>query len=274
MSNGICLVAQNNKKTDYVRQAYALALSALAQNPRLNISLITNDKIPSTYKTVFDKIIDVPWGDLAEYSEWKIENRWKVYHMTPYQNTIVLDVDMLILDDIGQTWQHFRKSPKLLFTKDVKTYRDETVVSRYYRKTFDANNLPNVYAGYYQFSKCEETQRFFELLDIIMQNWETFYKKYAPKNQQKWCSVDVSVAIALKILDIQGNALENSSLTFTHMKPNVQNLQNTKEKWLDMLSVDYGDGIYINGYKQSGILHYVEDEFLTDDMVKWLEEKI
>ena len=274
MSNGICLVAQNNLKTDYVRQAYALALSALAHNPRLNISLITSDKIPSTYKTVFDEIIDVPWGDLAEYSDWKIENRWKVYHITPYQNTIVLDVDMLILHDIGQTWQHFRKSPRLLFTKDVKTYRDETVVSRYYRKTFGANNLPNVYAGYYQFSKCEDTQRFFELLDVIMQNWETFYKKYTPKHQQKWCSVDVSVAIALKILDMQGQALENSNLTFTHMKPNVQNLQNTKEKWTDMLSVDYGNGIYINGYKQSGILHYVEDEFLTDDMVKWLEEQI
>ena len=274
MSNGICLVAQNNKKTDYVRQAYALALSALSQNPRLNISLITNNKIPLTYKKVFDKIIDIPWGDLAENSQWKIENRWKVYHMTPYQNTIVLDVDMLVLDDIGQTWQHFCNNKSLLFTKNVKTYRGETVVSRYYRKTFDANNLPNVYAGYYQFSKCDEALRFFDLLDVIMQNWEIFYKKYAQKNQQKWCSVDVSVAIALKILDMQGYAVENSNLTFTHMKPYVQNLQNTQEKWLDMLSVDYGDGIYINGYKQSGILHYVEDEFLTDDMVKWLEEKI
>ena len=40
-----------------------------------------------------------------------------------------------------------------------------------------------------------------------------------------------------------------------------------------MLSVDLGEDIIINGYKQSGILHYVEDEFLTEDVIHWLEEK-
>jgi len=270
MSNGICLVAQNNLKTNYVRQAYALALSALAQNPRLNISLVTDDNIPTNYRSVFDKVIPIPWGDLALHSKWKVENRWKVYHTTPYENTIVLDVDMLILNDIGQTWTH----SNLLFTNRVKTYRDEIVSSRYYRKTFDANDLPDVYAGFYQFSKCDETLEFFKLLDIVMQNWETFYAIYAPKNKQKWCSIDVSVAIALKILDKQGYTLNNSSLTFTHMKPYVQNLQNVQEKWTDMLSIDYGDGLYINGYKQTGVFHYVEDEFLTDSMLSWLEEKI
>ena len=34
------------------------------------------------------------------------------------------------------------------------------------------------------------------------------------------------------------------------------------------------DKLYIGGYKQSGILHYVEDEFLTPDMIKWLEERV
>jgi len=273
MSNGICLVAQNNLKTNYVRQAYALALSALAQNPRLNISLVTDDNIPTNYRSVFDKVIPIPWGDLALHSKWKVENRWKVYHTTPYENTIVLDVDMLILNDIGQTWTHSNTS-NLLFTNRVKTYRDEIVSSRYYRKTFDANDLPDVYAGFYQFSKCDETLEFFKLLDVVMQNWETFYAIYAPKNKQKWCSIDVSVAIALKILDKQGYTLNNSSLTFTHMKPYVQNLQNVQEKWTDMLSIDYGDGLYINGYKQTGVFHYVEDEFLTDSMLSWLEEKI
>ena len=36
----------------------------------------------------------------------------------------------------------------------------------------------------------------------------------------------------------------------------------------------YKDNIYINGYKQSGVLHYVEDDFLTNDMLIWLEEKV
>jgi hypothetical protein len=90
---------------------------------------------------------------------------------------------------------------------------------------------------------------------------------------QKWCSVDVSVAIALKILDMQASYSQNN-LTFTHMKPYLQNVKDIKEKWTDMLSVDYGEGIYINGFKQTGVLHYVEDEFLTDNILSWLEEKV
>jgi hypothetical protein len=108
-----------------------------------------------------------------------------------------------------------------------------------------------------------------------MQNWQTFYNKFAPNNKQDWCSVDLSVAIALKILDMQGYCLDKSLLTFTHMKPRLQNLDNPPVKWTDALSVDFGDnGLYINGYKQSGVLHYVEDEFLTNNLLAWLEEKV
>ena len=109
-----------------------------------------------------------------------------------------------------------------------------------------------------------------------MRNWRVFYEKYAPKKMQNWCSVDVSIAIALKILGIEGNALnKNSALSFTHMKPKIQNTQHLLTKWTDSLPVDFGEkGLYINGYKQSGVLHYVEDNFLTNDVIKWLEEKV
>lgn len=275
MSNGICLVAQNNATTDYIKQAYALALSVLGHSPRTNISLITNDEVPNDYKTVFDKIISIPWGDLAEKNDWKIDNRWKVYHVSPYENTLVFDVDMLVLEDISKNWQNFKTSAKLQFTKNVKTFRNELVTSRYYRKTFDSNNLPDVYSGMYQFTKCEETLAFFNLLDVIMQNWQTFYKEYASKDMQKWCSVDLSIAIALKILGIEGYSLDYSPMTFTHMKPHAQNFVNPPQKWTDVLPVDLNDKhLYINGYKQTGVLHYVEDEFLTDEVIAWLKEKI
>ena len=38
MSNGVCVLAQNNSKTDYVQQAYALALSILATAPNTKTS--------------------------------------------------------------------------------------------------------------------------------------------------------------------------------------------------------------------------------------------
>ena len=266
MSNGVCVLAQNNSKTDYVQQAYALALSILATAPNTNISIVTDDAIPDAYKDVFDQVISIPWGDLAKKSDWKIDNRWKIYHVTPYRNTLVFDADMLVLDNITPIWENI---DPLIFTNTVTTYRNELITNRYYRKTFDSNNLPNIYTGMYKFSKCDEAHNFFKLLDVIMQNWKVFYQQYAPKNMQNWNSVDLSAAVALKILDSK----INNDLTFTHMKPQVQNWQHLQSKWTDVLPVDFGNNkLYIGGYKQSGILHHVEDEFLTADVLKWLEE--
>ena len=73
---------------------------------------------------------------------------------------------------------------------------------------------------------------------------------------------------------MHGYCLDKSPMSFTHMKTHIQNIKQPQSKWTDMLPVDYNDGIYINGYKQSGVLHYVEDEFLTKDMLAWLEEKV
>jgi hypothetical protein len=272
MSNGVCVLAQNNKSTDYVRQTYALALSILAHNPNTNISLITNDDVANEYKDVFDKIIPIPWGDSAQRKDWKIDNRWKVYHTTPYRNTMVFDADMLVLENVDNHWQE--DSTELTFTGKVSTYRNETVTSNYYRKTFESNNLPNVYSAMYMFRKCEKTKAFFILLELIMKNHNLFYKKYAPSNIQKWNSVDLSAAIALKILDRHKTAIDTELFNVTHMKPYIQNCYATSTKWTDFLTVDLNDSIMINGYKQKGIFHYVEDEFLTQDVMTWLKEKV
>ena len=105
MTQGYLVIAQNNAN-DYVRQAYALALSIKATQPNINnISLVTDDTVPEQYLSAFDKIIPIPFGDAASSSSWKVENRWKLYHASPYDETIVLDVDMLVLDNIENVWK-------------------------------------------------------------------------------------------------------------------------------------------------------------------------
>ena len=139
MSKGFCLLAQNNSNTNYVRQAYALALSLHLYNKDQKISLITNDDVPTEWQSVFDQIIPIPWEDNAEDSDWKIQNRWKVYHASPYDETIVLEADMMITSDITHWWKELSKR-ELFFVSNVRTYRDEVITSRFYRKTFDAND--------------------------------------------------------------------------------------------------------------------------------------
>lgn len=274
MSKGFCILAQNNTKTDYVRQAYALALSIHKFNNKQKVSIITNDKVHPKYQHVFDHIIEIPWTDQAEETDWKIENRWKVYHASPYDQTIVMDADMLVLNNIEHWWTELSKRD-LFFVSNVKTFSGDVASSRYYRKVFDANKLPNLYSAIYYFKKNKRTQKFFTMLELIMTNWELFYGKYAGKDYQKWCSVDVSCAIASKLL---GNETEitqpNSFITFTHMKPHLQNWNDVPEKWTSAIGQYLlPDGtLMLGNYKQNNVLHYVEDEFLNDTMLQRIEQ--
>ena len=272
MNKGFCLLAQNNSKTNYVRQAYALALSLHLYNKDQKISLITNDNVPDEWQNVFDQIIPIPWTDSAEESDWKIENRWKVYHASPYDETIVLEADMMFTSDITHWWKELEKRD-LFFVSNVRTYRDELITDRYYRKTFDANNLPNLYSALHYFKKGDTAKEFYNLLEIILNNWALFYSKYAPNEYQKWCSIDVSVAIASKILGNENDITDpNSFVTFTHMKPIVQGWYNKPEKWTKVTGRYFTEGkLFLGNYLQTRVLHYVEDEFLTDELLKKME---
>ena len=273
MSKGFCLLAQNNEKTDYVKQAYALALSLHMFNKDQKISLITNDIVPQEWQSVFDQIIPIPWSDDAESNDWKIQNRWKVYHASPYEETIVLEADILFTSDITHWWNELEKR-ELFFVSNVRTYRDELIVSKYYRKAFVSNDLPNLYSAVHYFKKGDTAKEFYNLLEIVVNNWELFYSKYAKENYQNWCSIDLCAAITSKIL---GNEKEitdpNSFITFTHMKPKLQKWYSVPEKWTKVVGKYFTDEgtLFLGNYAQSRVLHYVEDEFLTDNILEKLE---
>ena len=270
MSKGILVVAQNTKKSNYVKQACLLAMSLRVTNPNTKISIVTNNRVPSNYEFLFDKVIKIPWQDSAKKSNWKVENRWKVYHVTPYDETIVLDTDMLILQDI-ESWWNFLSKYDLYFTSNVETYRGETVIDDYYRKTFTANNLPNIYTGLYYFKKCEKTHQFFTWLEIVINNWQLFYGTHAKNYYNKWLSLDVSAAIVSKILDIDKEVTNKRAKipTFTHMKPKIQGWGEKVESWQDAVGVYFSEDckLKIGNYMQSGVFHYTENSFVTNDII-------
>ena len=76
-----------------------------------------------------------------------------------------------------------RQEHSIAFTTDVVTYRKDVVSTNYYRKTFVANDLPNLYSGLYYFKK-RYCKRIFLLVEIISKDWQIFYKQFAVKKKQ------------------------------------------------------------------------------------------
>ena len=57
------------------------------------------------------------------------------------------------------------------------------------------------------------------------------------------------------------------------MKPQVQNWDLTPNKWSSVLGKYYRNDnkLMLGNFLQSGILHYVESEFLSDEMLERIE---
>ena len=274
-SKGFLILAQNNESIDYVRQAYALALSiARTQSQHKNVSLLTNDPVPDEYKHAFDQIIPIPWTD-GELSRYATDNRWKFIYASPYDETIVLDSDMLFFEDISSVWDHLDQY-ELFFASKVLNFKNKIVNDVYNRQTFIKNKLPNIYFALHYFKKTEFSFRFYKTLELVVRNWKGFYSTVTPKITQPWVSMDVSAAIAIKLLDIEAQVTNpNLNFTFVHMKPNIQDWDTVPTRWSTFADFYITDDfkLFVNQCRQGKIFHYTENEFLIDDILKILEEK-
>ena len=275
MTKGYVVLAQNTDTIDYIRQAYALALSLkLSQRSVSNISIITDDVDPEEYKSVFENIIPIPWGDAAVNSRFKVENRWKIYHASPYDQTVVLDTDMLILDDLSSFWDTFEHYD-VYYTGKVLDYRNKIVTSDYYRKAFTANQLPNLYSGLHYFKKSDFAKEFYSWVEVITNNWELFYGKFVSEHYPDRASMDITAALAAKVMDVteQVTNTQHDPVTFIHMKSRIQGWSQPTDSWMQSVAVYFDDlcKLKIANYQQQGVFHYTEKDFLTDKIVSKLE---
>lgn len=275
MSKGFVIFAKNSKDVNYVMQACALALSIKKTQTKVsNVSIITNDPVPDNFKSLFDKIIEIPWYNESD-SFLAADHRWKIYHVSPYDQTIVLDSDMLILDDISKWWDYL-DNYDLKFCTKIKNYKEEVIEKdTKHRKTFIENELPNIYCALHYFRKSNIALGFYKILEFVVNNWEHCYGKYASKEYQHWLSMDLSAAIALKISSYQDEIIDkNSPLEFTHMKPAIQGWILDNARWQNAVHkfMNKQGELYIANIKQQKIFHYVEEDFLTSEIFEILKE--
>jgi hypothetical protein len=272
VSKGFLVFAQNTDTVNYLEQAYALALSIkFSQQQEKNISIVTNDPVPDQYKELFDKIIPIPW--YKEGNRYHSENRWKLYHVTPYDETIVLDTDMLLLEDISEWWSYC-SNHNLKFCSRVKNHKNEVVVDTSYRKAFVENKLTNPYYALHYFKKSDSAYEFYKVLEFVCNNWEWCYTAFAPNEYQNWLSMDLATAIAIEITGFYESVNDVCSpLEFIHMKPLLQSWDYTPANWqntVHALLTKKGD-LVVGNIKQVKLFHYVEKDFLTPKIIERLE---
>lgn len=275
MSKGFLIFAENNKSCNYVEQAYALALSIKnTQSAVSSVSIVTTDCVPKTQQAVFDNIISVPWIEDHEESTYKAEHRWKLFHVTPYDETIVLDADMLFLDDVSDWWQYCQRHD-LRFCSKIKNYKRELISQdTVHRRAFIDNQLTNPYFALHYFKKSDRSLDFYKALEFIANNWEWCYTKFAPTSYQNWLSMDLASAIAVEMTGFHDIVIDKTCpLEFVHMKPGIQDWSAPSNRWQDAVPyvLNSQGKLIVGNIQQSRLFHYVEKDFMSKKILAVLK---
>ncbi len=264
--SGFLVLAQNGPSGDYLRLAYGLALSIQRTQKRvkdITVGITPGMKVPKEYERVLD-VIEIPWGDDAEEASWKINNKWKIYHMSPYEETIFLDADMLFPSDIGAWWGLLRRQ-NLITCPTACTHAGLPVTSNEYREWFRVNAFPDVYTTCLYFKKSEEVSDYFTQVEGVFKYWDGLRIEH---NLPTRITGDLGFALAAKNggVDVSPHPV----LKFTHMKGRALGFPD--DDWEDYVSVYVrSDGSILAGnYLQTLPFHYVNKNFLTNEIIEEL----
>ena len=272
MNFGYLIFVAAHPDIDYLKLAYALALSIKnTQKPGYDrVALVINDKTPVDSLTspwVFDKVIEWPEQKFWDGRSW-------MDTVTPWEHTVCLDADMLFLRDYSHWIDYFVENTDLYVANRAFTFRGEVVTSDAYRKAFTKNDLPNLYSMWTFFKK-DSGKEFFELARQIFINPQEFKNLYLNNHVPKVIGTDEAFALAAKLLDIDSEmAYPLDFPRVIHLKPQVQNWPWDADRVTDQVGFYLkGDGsLKIGNYQQTDIVHYVEKDIVTDELVSMLEE--
>ena len=208
---GYCIVAFSDDDT-YYDCAVTLAKSLKHFHPDAKVCLITN--IDCEVDAVFDFCRKVE--DLGGFNN----DTW-VYRLSPFHETIKLEADMLVAGPIDHRWTYLRNFEVWVST-GCRNFKGEVATSRYYRKIFDQNNLPDVYNAITYFKVSKTAVLFFRQIEHLMRNWSSVQKSLVSGSDQP-LNTDLAYAIAIRMLG-EEKFTSNVGPSIVHMKPKINDL--------------------------------------------------
>lgn len=274
MNFGYLIMVSTSKTADYLKLAYALALSIKnTQKPGYDkVALVIDNKKAVddlTSSWVFDEVI-----------EWNQETFWDgrswMDKLSPWKNTVCLDADMIFLRDYSHWIDYFISNCELYVANKSFTYRGEVVTNDFYRKAFVKNDLPNLYSFFTFFKKDSElATEFFTLGRYILKNPVEFSNTFLSNYKPKIVGTDEAFALSAKILDI------DNIIAYPLEFPKVVHLKGQIQNWpwsADIVTNHVGfylnkiGNLKIGNFQQYDIVHYVEKDLITDEALNILEE--
>jgi hypothetical protein len=193
----------------------------------------------------------LPYGDQGGWN-----NDWQMFQVSPYRQTIKLESDMICTNPFDHWWTLF-ENRDVVISQGARDFYGNPAQSRAYRKTFDANHLPDLYNAITYWRLSTVARDFFQVVRDIFENWNE-YKKLL-KFPEDVASTDLVYAVAARIMGEENVTLPTGTgPTIVHMKQHINKLQGTD--WTQELVWEHTP-LRINTVAQHGMFHYYVKEW-------------
>lgn len=200
MKQGVVLIAINNDIIDYVSLA-KIACRRIHHFLNLPVTLVTNQHIHShTFDSVIisDQVTRQQFRYFEDYgqsSTWYNISRSDVYELSPYEQTIVMDVDYIVnsnqltnLLNIPLPYAVFNRAYEILERDDFNSLN-----------FFGMYNFPITWATVFVFTKGAEAKMFFDCVAMIRENYNHYCNLH--RMSRNLYRNDIAFAIAANILN-------------------------------------------------------------------------
>ena len=239
-------MAVDSKEIDYIRCATQLAQSLRDHVPDCSICLVS-DRDPGC--SLFDHVRMIPGDRLPGFA-----NDHYAFRLTPYHETIKIEADCVICEDVSHWWSLYR-SRDVVISTGARDFYGNRSDCRYYRRVFDDNDLIDAYSAIVYWRRSELATRFHQTVRMIFGNWSEFKAllKFGPEQP----NTDLVYAMAAELLGRQLVTLPDSvwQPRITHMKKHIVPI--SQSDWTQELVYETTDNaLRINTVAQSGCLHY------------------
>lgn len=213
MKKGVLIFAHNSRQVDYALLSI-VAGGMAKKNLKVPVSLVTDEStvewmtssnILPKAKKIFDKIIEVSRPLTTNqrllvdgYSNKMVpfinENRMSAWDITPYERTLVIDSDFIVMSDrLNEYWD---SNDSLLIAPAMNDIRGDRigVLDKWVAET----GISLSWATTFMFTKNNESRMFFNLVDQVKKNY-SYYADLFRFNPTPYRN-DIAFSVAKHIL--------------------------------------------------------------------------
>lgn len=173
MTKGILLFAHDSGNTKYTSFA-AWSAHRIHRHLNVPVSLVTDQALDFAHP--FDQVI-IASGNSNSYrnqSPWKNMGRYRAGQLTPYDHTILLDVDYVVASD--QLTTLFAIDQPMVSMRQAYDITGRTTYENL--NYFGRHRMPSAWATVIAWQRSRTADHVFGMMEMIEKNWQHYLNLY------------------------------------------------------------------------------------------------